>query len=180
MIQIIIIKIIISFLAATLPTPGMQSTSTWWSRSTWPCSLSWPPCESYSHFDNMVSVLFFSFIGKAQALPTTSYPKMIDIWLIATMMVPFLEIALHRYSQVQADIINWSNFSFCSYRCSVRTQLLNANNGKGEAEKIYDEKKTFSNFIFLSCGGVHRKGPKLFKNCQVRQQTITQERNANY
>merc|ERR1712243_311744 len=57
----------------------------------------------------MLLVLATIFIGKSQALPTTSYPKMIDIWLIATMMVPFLEIAMH------------------SYRCSLQTKLLAAN-----------------------------------------------------
>ena len=54
----------------------------------------------------------FSFIGKSQALPTTSYPKMIDIWLIATMMVPFLEIAMHRYIlQICQGIIMYDQIS---------------------------------------------------------------------
>ena len=76
----------------------------------------------------------FSFIGKSQALPTTSYPKMIDIWLIATMMVPFLEISLHRCNHPLTSS-TWRKklIQLCilsSYRCSLRYQLLDSNNGK--------------------------------------------------
>merc|ERR1711971_823263 len=39
-------------------------------------------------------VLATFFIGISQSLPTTSYIKMIDIWMIFTMMYPFTEIAL--------------------------------------------------------------------------------------
>ena len=33
------------------------------------------------------------------ALPTTAYVKMIDIWMIFTMIVPLLEITGHAYSE---------------------------------------------------------------------------------
>ena len=36
----------------------------------------------------------FSFIGISQTLPSTSYIKMIDIWMIFTMICPFTEILL--------------------------------------------------------------------------------------
>ena len=37
---------------------------------------------------------FSSFIGMSQTLPATAYIKMIDIWMIFTMLYPFAEIAL--------------------------------------------------------------------------------------
>ena len=42
----------------------------------------------------------FSFLGLSQSLPTTSYIKMIDIWMLFTMTVPFLEIILHTTMEV--------------------------------------------------------------------------------
>ena len=36
------------------------------------------------------------FIGVANSLPTTSYVKMIDIWLLFNLVVPFVEVfSLH-------------------------------------------------------------------------------------
>ena len=45
-------------------------------------------------------ILFFisSHIGIANSLPTTAYVKMIDIFMIFTMIVPLLEIIGHTYS----------------------------------------------------------------------------------
>ena len=34
-------------------------------------------------------------MGLSQTLPVTSYFKMIDIWMLFTMTVPFLEVILH-------------------------------------------------------------------------------------
>ena len=39
-------------------------------------------------------VLTTIFIGVMQTLPTTSYIKMIDIWLIFSQLIPFLEVLL--------------------------------------------------------------------------------------
>ena len=39
--------------------------------------------------------IFFRFLGISQSLPVTSYVKMIDIWMIFTMSVPFIEVGLH-------------------------------------------------------------------------------------
>ena len=41
----------------------------------------------------------YSFIGVSTALPTTSYVKMIDIWMIFTMTFPLLEVSLHTYRE---------------------------------------------------------------------------------
>ena len=67
------------------------------------CSLSWHLCK-YSVFvtSNLINKLFIvhSFIGISQTLLTTSYVKMIDIWMIYTMMVPFLEVVFISYKQI--------------------------------------------------------------------------------
>ena len=42
----------------------------------------------------------FSFLGLSQSLPVTSYIKMIDIWMLFTMTIPFLEVVLHTANEV--------------------------------------------------------------------------------
>ena len=56
----------------------------------------------------MIIIIIFSFIGISSGLPTTSYVKMIDIWMIFTMVIPLLEISLHTYTEiVRAKLINY-------------------------------------------------------------------------
>ena len=43
---------------------------------------------------------FCSFLGLSQSLPVTSYVKMIDIWMLFTMTIPFLEVVLHTTNEV--------------------------------------------------------------------------------
>ena len=44
--------------------------------------------------------IFCRFLGLSQSLPVTSYVKMIDIWMLFTMMIPFLEVTLHTTNEV--------------------------------------------------------------------------------
>ena len=39
-------------------------------------------------------------MGLSHTLPVTSYFKMIDIWMLFTMTVPFLEVVLHTTNEV--------------------------------------------------------------------------------
>ena len=39
-------------------------------------------------------------MGLSQSLPVTSYIKMIDIWMLFTMTIPFLEVVLHTIHEV--------------------------------------------------------------------------------
>ena len=39
-------------------------------------------------------------MGLSQTLPVTSYFKMIDIWMLFTMTVPFLEVVCHTSNEV--------------------------------------------------------------------------------
>ena len=41
-----------------------------------------------------------SFIGLSSSLPTTSYVKMIDVWMIFTMTFPLFEVSLHTYKEI--------------------------------------------------------------------------------
>ena len=42
-------------------------------------------------------VLTTMYLSVAGSLPQTSYVKMIEIWLLFTLMVPFVEVLLHVY-----------------------------------------------------------------------------------
>ena len=54
---------------------------------------------------NLTSLLVLTtlFISISGTLPTTSYVKMIDIWLLANLFVPFAEVLLHTYMDMQRD-----------------------------------------------------------------------------
>ena len=40
------------------------------------------------------NVFFFSFLGISQSLPSTSYIKLIEVWMLFTMIYPFAEIVV--------------------------------------------------------------------------------------
>ena len=44
-------------------------------------------------------VLATMFISISNDLPTTSYLKMMDYWLIFTLLLPFIEVLLHTYME---------------------------------------------------------------------------------
>ena len=44
-------------------------------------------------------VLTTLFISVSATLPTTSYVKMVDIWLIFALLIPFVEVLLHTWME---------------------------------------------------------------------------------
>ena len=46
-------------------------------------------------------VLTTMFINISSSLPVTSYIKMIDLWLIFNLIVPFVEVLVHTYKVCQ-------------------------------------------------------------------------------
>ena len=48
-------------------------------------------------------VLVTMFISVSSSLPKTSYIKMIDYWLIFTLLLPFVEVLLHTYMESLND-----------------------------------------------------------------------------
>ena len=43
------------------------------------------------------------FISIAENLPKTAYLKMMDLWLIFNLLLPFIEILLHTYMERATD-----------------------------------------------------------------------------
>ena len=56
-------------------------------------------------------MIFFRFISVAAGLPKTSYVKMIDIWLIFNLTVPFMEVVTHDVRFIN-DHLNICRFFF--------------------------------------------------------------------
>ena len=48
-------------------------------------------------------VLVTMFISVSSSLPKTSYIKMVDYWLLFTLMLPFVEVILHTYMESLND-----------------------------------------------------------------------------
>ena len=51
-------------------------------------------------FPQVMLVLTTMFVGLSQTLPKTSYIKMVDIWLIFNLLIPFLEVLIHVYEVI--------------------------------------------------------------------------------
>ena len=78
---------------------------------------------------------FYSFIGVNQSLPTTAYIKMIDIWMICSMLYPFFVVFLYSILEV---LKNKSN--------SVKT----ASDDLVDSDQKYIIKKSGGGWIDLS------------------------------
>ena len=52
-------------------------------------------------------ITFCRFLGLSQSVPVTSYIKMVDIWMLFTMTIPFLEVVYHTSNEMfkQSDVI---------------------------------------------------------------------------
>ena len=48
-------------------------------------------------------VLVTMFISVSNSLPNTSYVKMVDIWLIFCLVLPFVEVLIHTYKVSETD-----------------------------------------------------------------------------
>ena len=52
---------------------------------------------------------FCRFLGLSQNVPVTSYIKMVDIWMLFTMTIPFLEVVYHTFNEMskqsEADVV---------------------------------------------------------------------------
>ena len=71
-------------------------------------------------------VLTTLFISISDALPRTSYVKMMDIWLIFNLMIPFLEIILQTMIHKLHDEDDFGN-EVMSYSSPVGTTNKNIN-----------------------------------------------------
>ena len=48
-------------------------------------------------------ILSLFFVSVSNDLPRTSYIKMVDVWLVFNLFIPFLEVLLHTYKVVKLD-----------------------------------------------------------------------------
>ena len=48
---------------------------------------------------NLTSLLVLTtlFISVSSSLPQTAYVKMVDVWLIFNLLLPFIEVLVHTY-----------------------------------------------------------------------------------
>ena len=55
--------------------------------------------ESMNYTAHVAAMLVLTtmFINVSNNLPKTSYVKMIDIWLIFNLLLPFIEVLVHSY-----------------------------------------------------------------------------------
>ena len=54
-------------------------------------------------------VLTTFFVNISNKLPSTSYIKMVDIWLIFNLIIPFVEVLIHTYKVQPIKVIKTSN-----------------------------------------------------------------------
>ena len=55
------------------------------------------------------------FINVSNQLPKTSYIKMMDVWLIFNLILPFSEVLLHTYKVILSASFAFLNVSFQDY-----------------------------------------------------------------
>ena len=72
-------------------------------------------------------VLTTMFINVSNNLPKTSYIKMMDIWLIFNLLLPFIEILLHTYMDMLRFInpVNLSGYWHCFHCRSEEGREIN-------------------------------------------------------
>ena len=63
----------------------------------------------------VLKVLATMFVSVSDNLPKTSYIKMVDIWLVTTLCIPFIEVSV---IQLQLKIFRCVLFRFC-YKLSL-------------------------------------------------------------
>ena len=80
-------------------------------------------------------------MGLSQTLPVTSYFKMIDIWMLFTMTVPFLEVVLHTTKEVFKKSIS-------AHSC-LNTPVNVVNVKPAEDQEMVGEVKNDNNILNL-------------------------------
>ena len=79
-------------------------------------------------------------MGLSQTLPVTSYFKMIDIWMLFTMTVPFLEVVLH----TSKEMFKKSRATQLSF-LKKRVDVVNVKPAKDQ--ELVEEIKTSNNIL---------------------------------
>ena len=64
-------------------------------------------------------VLTTMFINVSNNLPKTSYVKMIDVWLIFNLLLPFIEVLVHTYM----DALRYHSIEFVANHLLITKRL---------------------------------------------------------
>ena len=91
-----------------------------------------------------------SFLGLSQSLPVTSYIKMIDIWMLFTMTIPFIEVVLHTTDEV------FKNTKTSQIVPATIVDVLEVKSGEEDEEAKEKEEKT-NNIMKLTLSKVMGK-----------------------
>ena len=81
-------------------------------------------------------------MGLSQTLPVTSYFKMIDIWMLFTMTVPFLEVVLHTSKEMFKK-------SRATQLSSLKKRVDVVNVKPAEDQEVMEATKNGSNILNL-------------------------------
>ena len=84
-------------------------------------------------------------MGLSQTLPVTSYFKMIDIWMLFTMTVPFLEVVCHTTNEVFKK--SRAAFPSCLNKRVGVVTVKPAQDREGEKEEESGKNKNILNWI---------------------------------
>ena len=88
--------------------------------------------------------LVFSFLGLSQSLPTTSYIKMIDIWMLFTMTIPFLEVIQHTTKEVLKGETGFG---------STKVDVVKVKSAKDQGEEKEETKNTRTSIVLMRLAG---------------------------
>ena len=84
-------------------------------------------------------VLTTMFINVSNNLPKTSYIKMMDIWLIFNLFIPFVEIILHTYMDMLRYNYNNRFGKHNNFSCNWRSEEDREINHHGRPVKVGDD-----------------------------------------
>ena len=97
-------------------------------------------------------VLTTMFINVSNQLPKTSYIKMMDVWLIFNLIVPFVEVLLHTYKDTLRKEVN--------HHGSVR-KLGEDNKGDGSDTIASPDKQEVNNWVGVDNPGMNLSQQKM-------------------
>ena len=83
-------------------------------------------------------------MGLSESLPVTSYIKMIDIWMLFTMTIPFLEVVLYTTHEM------YKNKKASQIVPATRVDVLKVNVVDGEKEAEDEEEEKTKNIMKLT------------------------------
>ena len=101
-------------------------------------------------------VLTTMFINVSNQLPKTSYIKMMDVWLIFNLIVPFVEVLLHTYK----DTLRKEENREVNHHGSVR-KLGEDNNGNGSDASANPDKQEVNNWVGVDNPGMNLSQQKM-------------------